>query len=132
MRVLPAILSDAGYISLDVAGLQRCAVERRCQKQDDAIRAAHEVFVDSRHGARCASRIASPRDDAPRLRDRIDAAYVVAGSAERRPIVEVCAAIPVAVPALAFERFLERAHMPTPPLGALTLPACVSQVSPFG
>jgi hypothetical protein len=35
---------------------------------------AYEMFVDGRHGARSACRLAVRRDDAPGLRDRIDAA----------------------------------------------------------
>src|SRR5258708_29118708 len=42
MRILPAILSDAGHIPLDVAGLQGRVAEWWCQEQDDAVGARSE------------------------------------------------------------------------------------------
>ena len=132
MRVLPAVLSDARHIPLDVAGLEGGAVERRCQEQHDAVSAPHEKIVDGRHGALAACRVPGRRDDAPGLRDRIDAAFVVDGGAEWRPIIEVRAPIPLAVPGLTLERFLQCAPVLTPSLGALALPASVGQVGPSG
>ena len=88
--------------------------------------------VDSRHGASPACRLRRARDHAPRLCDGIDAACVVDRGAERRPIIEVRAPIPVTVPSLAFERLRELADICTPSLGALTLAARVGQHRPFG
>jgi hypothetical protein len=50
-------------------------------------------------------------DNAPRLRDRINAALLVLRGAERRAVVEVGAAVPVAVPRLRFERLFELRQM---------------------
>ena len=52
-------------------------------------------------------RIGSATDDAPGLRNRINATFFVLHGAERRAVVEIRAAIPVAVPRLGFERTLE-------------------------
>ena len=73
-------------------------VERRREQQDHAGIAPHQLFIDRRHRAPRALRIGRAGDDRPRLRDRIDLALVVLGRAERRAIVEIGAAIPVAVP----------------------------------
>src|SRR6185369_2952985 len=52
-------------------------------------------------------------EDRPRLRDGVDAALVALRRAERRPVVEVAAAIPRNVPA-------QLEHVPPPvPLGAV-------------
>src|SRR4030095_5318670 len=130
--VLSAILSDARHVPLDVAGLQGRVAEWWCEEQDDAVGATHEVLVDGRHGALSAYRVARRRHDAPGLGDRIDAACVVDGGAERGPIVEIRSPIPAAIPRFLFEGLLQSAHICAPPLGALALLASVSQVSPFG
>src|SRR5204863_3023455 len=99
--------------------------------QDDALGAVHEEIVDGRHGTLPASRVTRARDDAPGLRDRVDAACVVDGGAEGRPVIEIRAPVPLAIPRLAFERFLQCARVLTPSRGALALPASVGQVSPW-
>ena len=43
MRVLAAVLADARRVALDVAGVERRAVERRREEQDEPVVAAHEV-----------------------------------------------------------------------------------------
>ena len=97
-----------GGIALDVAGIERRLVERRREQQHQPVVAAHQIFVDRRHGARGAGRVGGAGDHAPGLRDRIDAAFAVRGRAERRAVVEIGAAIPVAVPAVALQRLLQR------------------------
>src|SRR6185312_5214348 len=47
----------------------------------------------------------------PALRDRIDAAFLVAGRAERRAVVEVRAAVPLAVPAVLVDARAQRARL---------------------
>src|SRR5688572_18740602 len=54
--------------------------------------------VDRSHRLRGARGLAGPRDDRPRLRDRVDLALAVLLRSERRPIIEIRAAIPFAVP----------------------------------
>src|SRR5213594_1656701 len=129
--VLPAIFPDTGRIALDVAGLQRRAVERRREKEYEAVPSTDERFIDRGHGLLASRRVDAARDHAPRLRDRIDAARIVDGGPERRPVVEVRAPIPAPIPGLSFERFLQRARMVAPRLDALALPARLGQPRPF-
>ena len=58
--------------------------------------------------------IRGARDDSPGLGDRVDPALVVDRRAERSPVVEEGAAIPVAVPAVAFERRLQGVRVLAP------------------
>ena len=105
MGVLAAILANAGRIALDVAGIERGLVERRREQQRQPVAAAHEVAVE---------RPPSPAPRAPdRRRPEMHAQDCAMESmrhslarcrAERRAVVEVAAAIPVAVPAVALER----------------------------
>ncbi len=131
MCVLPAVLPDTREIPLDVTGLQRRVVEGRREEEHEAVGATHEIVVDRGHGAGLTDGIGRRRDHAPRLRDRIDAARVVDRGAEGRPIIEVRAPIPVAVPGL-MERRLERVHITLPLLGALPFPAGAGQRRPLG
>src|SRR5437667_3202309 len=48
--VLPAIFPDAGRRALDVAGLQRRAVERRREKEYEAVPSTYEGCITRRHG----------------------------------------------------------------------------------
>src|SRR5206468_7344716 len=50
----------------------------------------------------------------PGLRDRIDLAFLAAGGSQRRAVVEIRAAIPVAVPRVLVERDLERGRTLSP------------------
>jgi hypothetical protein len=43
VRVLPAVLTDAGYVGPDVARIRFCPVERRSQQQEGLRSAAHEM-----------------------------------------------------------------------------------------
>src|SRR5258708_23025660 len=67
------------------------------------------------------------RDNAPRLRDRIDAAFDAAGRAERRAVIEVTAPIPGAVPSFLLERFCQRRRVPPPGRSAPLVAANISQ-----
>ena len=114
MRVLSAVLADAGRIALDIAGIVRSVIERRREQQHEAVVALDEVLVNGRHRGRGAAGLGGAGDHAPRLRDRVDAAFDAAGRAERRAVVEVAAPIPVAVPSVPLERRRERGRV-TPP-----------------
>src|SRR3989442_2636964 len=129
--VLPAIFPDTGRIALDVAGFQRRAVERRREKEHEAVPYMDYLFIDRGHGLLAPRRVGAARDHAPRLRDRIDAARIVDGGPERRPVVEVRAPIPSPVPGLSFERFLQRARVASPRGGAFALPARFGHCRPF-
>src|SRR4029079_5465584 len=67
-------------------------------------------------------------DHRPALSNGVDAALVVLRRAERRAVVEVGAAVPVAVPRLAVERRLERRLVRTPRSGALRLAARLGEL----
>ena len=55
MRVLSAVLSDPGRVSLDVARIERRPIEGRGEEQDQSVLPADEVLVHRRHrAARCA------------------------------------------------------------------------------
>src|SRR5208282_1356385 len=127
MRVLAAVLPDAGRIALDVAGVERGAVEWWRQQQRQAVLALDQVFVNGGHRGRGADRIRGAGDYAPRLRDRIDSAFDVAGRAERRAVIEVPAPIPVAVPSVALERFRECRLVSPPRRSARILAANIRQ-----
>jgi hypothetical protein len=45
MSVLPAVFADAGHVALDVAGLERAAIERWREQQDHLIRIAHQTIL---------------------------------------------------------------------------------------
>ena len=104
VRVLAAILAHAGDVALDVAGIESRFVERRIEKLDRAERRGGPG------GGRAAPwpdacRFGSPGagENRPALRDGIDLAFRIGRRAERRAVVEVGAAIPLAVPAVLFD-----------------------------
>ena len=101
VRVLAAVLSHARDVAFDVAGIQVRLVERRIEELDQRIVAADQALVHRLHGhARALRRSPGPGEHRPALRDRIDLALGVARRAERRAVVEVGAAIPLAIPAV--------------------------------
>ena len=105
VRVLAAVLADAGRIALDVARVERRAVEGRREEQRPVRRRGGRGArrpPPSRARARAGS--AAPEITRPRLRDRVDPALVARRRAERRAVVEVAAPVPVAVPGVALER----------------------------
>src|SRR5207244_11313932 len=111
MGVLPAVLPYARRVARDVAGIERRAVERRGEEQDELLIAANEGLLARGHRARRAAGVGGPRKHGPRLRDRIDTAFGVRGGAERRPVVERSAPVPVTDPGLALYHGLERVRV---------------------
>ena len=73
------------------------------------------------------NRIGRSRQDAPRLRDRVDPAFGVCRGAEGRAVVEECPAIPVAIPAVGLESLPERRHLDSPPRRIRALAASVGR-----
>ena len=65
VRVLAAILANAGRIALDVSGIERRLVERRREEQHQTVVAPDEVFFDRRHGVRGVGGIGGLGDHAP-------------------------------------------------------------------
>ena len=103
VRVLAAVLPHARHVAADVAGVQIRLVEGRIEQLDERVLAPHEPLVDRLHGRARAPRVARAGEHRPALRDRIDPAFGAARRAERRAVVEVGAAVPLAVPAVLLE-----------------------------
>ncbi len=99
--VLPAVLAHARHVAADVAGIESRLVEGRIEQLDQRVVAAHQALVDRLHGqARALALSSAPGQHRPALRDRIDPAFGVARRTERRAVVEVGAAVPLAIPAV--------------------------------
>ena len=98
MRVLPAVLAHARRITLDVAGILGRLVERRRQEQHGPRRPPYQVRAHRVHRALGAGKGCRAGEHGPGLRDRVDLALVVLRGAERRSVVIVGPAVPVAVP----------------------------------
>ena len=99
VRVLAAVLADAGRIPLDVPGILRRAIERRVEQQQRPAIRARRARVRTASIARSAKRVGHRAGEhRPRLRDRVDAALVVLRRAQRRAVVVVAAPVPLAVP----------------------------------
>ena len=73
-------------------------------------------------------RFRGARNDSPGLGNRIDAAFIVGDRAKRRSIVEISAAIPVAVPGLALEGVLQGGGVLTPGRRALGVVMLIRQI----
>ena len=104
VRVLPAVLAHARHIPFDVTGIERASIKGRREEYDETIAAPDQILFDRSHRALGAVHVGRAGDDAPTLRNRINAALFVLRRAERRAVVEVRAPVPVAVPCLGFER----------------------------
>src|SRR5271163_700030 len=100
-------------------------IEWRSQQQDQPVGAANQLLVHSRHGAHAASWFCSAAQDGPGLGDCINAAFAVLRGTQRRPVVEIGAAVPLAVPPIAFQRSLEAADVKAPGLSALMFAAAI-------
>ena len=74
VRVLAAVLADAGQVALDVAGVEVGVVERGREEQHQAVAAPDEVLVDCGHRPLRPRSVGGARQNAPRLGDRVDAA----------------------------------------------------------
>ena len=93
--VLAAILSDAGDVPLDVAGLELPLVERGGEQEDQPVASRGPAGSSTASIAwRRPVGVGDPGDRGPGLGDRVDLALVVGRRAERRPVVEVGPAIP--------------------------------------
>src|SRR5437762_2365920 len=71
MGALPAVLPYARRVARDVAGIERRAVERRREEQDELLSAANEVLLDRGHRPRCARGVGGRRKRGARPPDRI-------------------------------------------------------------
>ncbi len=87
---------------------------------------ANEALIHRVHRHAGSPGIAGPRENRPALRDRIDPALGVARRTERRAVVEVRAAVPLAVPAvlLDLQAHFVRLHPATFGEGHVTGLAC--------
>ncbi|KAF5056943.1 hypothetical protein DSECCO2_362150 [anaerobic digester metagenome] len=101
--VLPPVLPHPRYIALDVAGIEVRRIERRVQKLDQSVLAAHEMPVQGLHGRACPLGVSRSREDGPALGDGVDAAFVVFRRTQRRAVVEVRTAVPLSVPPVRFD-----------------------------
>ncbi|EXI71310.1 MAG: hypothetical protein AW07_03753 [Candidatus Accumulibacter sp. SK-11] len=114
VRVLPAVLTNAGDVAADVAWVQVRLVEWRIEELDEPVLAAHQPFVDGLHGLARARELTRPAtrvgEYGPALRDRIDPAFAVACRTEHRAIVEPRTTVPPAIPAM----LLDVATQPAP------------------
>ena len=63
--VLPAVLSNAGRVALDITRIMRGAVEGRCEQQHETGVGLHEAACHARQGELCATAIAGSANDAP-------------------------------------------------------------------
>ncbi len=95
-------------VALDVAGVERLVVERRGEQEDQPPVAVDQVFVDGLQRPAGPRRIAGAGEHGPRLRDRVDPAGDVLRRAQRGAVVEVGAAVPVAVPGVGLDGRAER------------------------
>ncbi len=123
VRVLSAVLAHSGQIPLDVTGIEGRPVEGGREEEHQPVAAAHEVFLDGRHGAAAPIVVPGAGEDGPGLRDRVDPALLVLRGAERRSVVEIGAPVPVPVPGFPLDRHLQRVHVRAPPLCPLGVSA---------
>ena len=120
MGVLAAVFANARRIALDVAGIESGAVEWRGEEDHEPVVRPNQLLLHRGHRPRRARRLRGARDHRPGLRDRIDPAFLARGGSQRGAVVEIGAAIPVAVPRLRFQGGLERGRM-LPPRGGTRL-----------
>ena len=98
MRVLTAVFAHAGYIAFDVSGITLASIEWRREQQDDLSVAPDEVAADGVHRTLGAISRRGLREHRPRLRDRVDLAFITLCRPERPAVIEIGAPIPLAVP----------------------------------
>ena len=128
VRVLAAVLPDAGRVAFDVAGVERRLIERRREEQEQSVVAADEVFVHappsrSRRGLGSRRRRSRPTT----ARSNRCGIRLLACGAERRSVVEEGAQVPVAVPAFALQRPRQRGGVLPPGCGPRLLAAAIRQ-----
>src|SRR5436190_6608644 len=127
VSVLPAVFPDTGRIALDVARIERRAVEGWRKQQGETGIAPDELALYGGHGTPGTGRLGRPGDHAPGLWDGVDAALRAARRSERRSVVIVASPVPVAVPRLLLERCSQRCRVGQPPCRALILLTCSCQ-----
>ena len=101
--VLAAVFPHPRHVALDVPGVEVRGVERRGEQFDKPRLADHKAFLHRRQGLPGPSGIAAAGQDRPALADGVDLAFLVFRRAERRAVVEVGPAVPLAVPAVGFD-----------------------------
>ncbi|MNE00643.1 hypothetical protein D3C80_930580 [compost metagenome] len=107
MGVLPAVFTHPWQVPLDVARVQLALVEGWVEQFDDADVTAYQVAVQRRHGQAGTFGRSDARQHRPALRQRVDAAFLVARRTQYLAVVEPGAAIPAAVPGVRFQFFGE-------------------------
>src|SRR5205085_3560424 len=121
VRVLAAVLAHARHVAFDVAGIERTLIKWRREEDDQTFAALDQILFDRSHRTVRAMRIGRAGDDAPTLRNRINAALFVLRRAERRAIVKVRAPVPIAVPRFGFERLFQLLDVRAIVFGALRI-----------
>ena len=103
VRVLPAVLTNAGQIALDVAGVVRRAIEGRVSSWMSRVASSHQVVARRRHRPSGACGRAAPENTAQAWTSASiwHSSFV---RCQRRAVVEIGAAIPFAVPAMFDDR----------------------------
>src|SRR5215217_9337410 len=97
MGVLGSVLSHARQVSLDVTGILLRLIERRCEQLQQTRVVVYQMLLQRLHRQRT-SVFLRTRDHAPTLRDRVDPALLARLRSQRCSVVEVRAAVPLAVP----------------------------------
>src|SRR5207247_4704235 len=110
--------SGASVRSLVVAWIDRHTDKGRLEEQRQTVVRVNDLLVHGAHGTQGASRIRRPGEYAPRLRDRVDPAFVARVRAERRSIVVIAAPVPFAVPTVSLKRSLQPSRVRAPLRGA--------------
>src|SRR2546430_13724917 len=107
VSVLAAILAHTGNVAFDVAGIERRFIKGGIEKLDEFGVATNKALIDGVHSLTRALRVAGAADYRPALRQRIDLAFEVCLRAERFAVVEIGAPIPLAVPRIFLDVFLQ-------------------------
>ena len=96
--ILAPIFAQARRIAHQVAGMRCRAIEGRSKQAHQMVARVHQKMLGGLHSLPRADRFGQPRDHRPRLRQRVDARFLIGVRAERRTVVEEGPQIPVAVP----------------------------------
>ena len=102
--ILPAVLTHACDIPLDVAGVVFRVLEGGREEPDDSVSFRHELFFSCAHCVSCAVRGSDSREDGPGLCESVDLALVALLRSQRCAVVVVAPLVPVTVPAGGVER----------------------------
>ena len=98
VSVLAAILSHSRNVSANVSGLEIGRIERRIEKLDQPMVAANQTRIHRGHRGARARAVARAGKNRPALRDGVDLTLGIVDRTERRAVIEVGAAIPLAIP----------------------------------